>query len=98
VTAGAPEPGSAAPGSPSAAAPDSARQRADELRALIRHHNHRYYVLDDPQVPDAEYDRLVRELKDLEAGYPDLVTPDSPPSGSAPHRARSSPRSVIACR
>ncbi|WP_295391844.1 NAD-dependent DNA ligase LigA [uncultured Thiodictyon sp.] len=68
------------------AAPDAARQRAEALRALIRDHNHRYYVLDDPQVPDAEYDRLVRELKDLEAGYPELVTPDSPTQrvGAAP--------------
>lgn len=52
--------------------------RIDELRALIRHHSHRYHVLDAPEVSDAEYDRLVRELERLEAEHPDLVTPDSP--------------------
>ncbi len=55
-----------------------AHKRADELHRLIEHHNHRYYVLDDPEVPDAEYDRLMRELESLEAGYPDLITADSP--------------------
>ncbi len=55
-----------------------AQQRADELRGLIEHHNHRYYVLDDPEVPDAEYDRLMRELEALETSYPALITPDSP--------------------
>jgi DNA ligase (NAD+) len=55
-----------------------AHKRADELHRLIEHHNYRYYVLDDPEVPDAEYDRLMRELEALESGYPDLVTADSP--------------------
>lgn len=55
-----------------------AHKRADELHRLIEHHNHRYYVLDDPAVPDAEYDRLMRELESLEASYPDLITADSP--------------------
>jgi DNA ligase (NAD+) len=55
-----------------------AHKRADELRRLIEHHDHSYYVLDDPEVPDAEYDRLMRELETLESTYPDLVTPDSP--------------------
>jgi DNA ligase (NAD+) len=55
-----------------------ARKHADELRRLIEHHNYRYYVLDDPEVPDAEYDRLMRELEALESAYPELVTPDSP--------------------
>ncbi len=54
------------------------RKRAEELRREIEYHNYRYYVLDQPVVSDAEYDRLLRELKDLEAKYPDLVTPDSP--------------------
>lgn len=58
--------------------PDAARARAQTLRAEIRHHNYRYYVLDDPEVPDAEYDRLMAELRELEADHPDLVTPDSP--------------------
>jgi len=52
--------------------------RADELRTLLHHHAHRYYVLDDPEVPDAEYDRLFRELQALEAEHPELLTPDSP--------------------
>jgi len=62
----------------SAAAAASARSRAEELRRQIDHHNYRYYVLDDPEVPDAEYDRLMRELQDLEARFPELVTPESP--------------------
>ena len=52
--------------------------RAAELRAELRQHDYRYYVLDDPSVPDAEYDRLMRELRALEAAHPELVTPDSP--------------------
>jgi DNA ligase (NAD+) len=58
--------------------PESARRRAGELRQELRHHNYRYYILDDPEIPDAEYDRLFRELLDLERRYPGLVTPDSP--------------------
>ena len=54
------------------------RKRAKSLRDEIRRHNHRYHVLDDPEVPDIEYDRLVRELQALEKEYPELVTPDSP--------------------
>lgn len=57
---------------------DAARERAGRLRAQIRRHNYRYYVLDDPEIPDAEYDRLVAELRALEARFPELVTPDSP--------------------
>lgn len=52
--------------------------RAEELRNLINEHNYQYYVLDDPRVPDAEYDRLFRELQELEAQHPEIVTPDSP--------------------
>ncbi len=52
--------------------------RAQQLRKQLNYHNHRYYVLDDPQIPDAEYDRLLRELQCLEAQYPELITPDSP--------------------
>jgi DNA ligase (NAD+) len=52
--------------------------RASELRAQLHHHAHRYYVLDDPEVPDAEYDRLFRELQALEAAHPELRTADSP--------------------
>ena len=56
---------------------DSA-QRILELRNELDAHNYRYYVLDEPSVPDAEYDRLFRELQALEAEHPELVTPDSP--------------------
>ncbi len=58
--------------------PASAARRAAELREVIRHHDHRYYVLDAPEIPDAEYDRLFQELQALEARYPELRTPDSP--------------------
>ncbi len=54
------------------------RERADALRELLHHHAHRYYVLDQPEIPDAEYDRLFRELQDLEAKHPELAMPDSP--------------------
>ena len=57
-------------------APDAKRIAA--LREQIARHDYRYYVLDDPEVPDAEYDRLMRELRELEARHPALVTPDSP--------------------
>ena len=52
--------------------------RAAALRSLLQHHGHRYYVLDDPEIPDAEYDRLFRELQTLEASHPELQTPNSP--------------------
>ena len=55
-----------------------ARKRAEELRDTIEHNNYRYYVLDDPEISDAEYDELVEELEAIEEAYPDLVTPDSP--------------------
>src|SRR5271166_3505271 len=55
-----------------------ARQKIEALRDKIRYHEHRYYVLDDPEVSDAEFDRLVNELKALEAEHPELITPDSP--------------------
>ena len=48
------------------------------LRAALHHHAHQYYVLDEPQVPDAEYDRLFHELQAIEQAHPELVTPDSP--------------------
>lgn len=55
-----------------------AERRITQLRAEIRRHDYRYYVLDDPEVPDGEYDKLMIELRALEAQYPDLITPDSP--------------------
>ena len=63
-----------------------ARLRSEELRALINHHNHRYYVLDAPEIGDGEYDELFAELRALEAAWPELITPDSPTqrTGAAP--------------
>jgi len=52
--------------------------RIEKLRGQIRYHAHRYHVLDAPEISDADYDQLVRDLEGLEAEYPDLVTPDSP--------------------
>jgi DNA ligase (NAD+) len=54
------------------------KQRVEELRETINYHNYRYYVLDSPEISDAEYDELMKELKQLEAEHPELVTPDSP--------------------
>jgi len=59
-------------------APRQAAARAEALRAEIERHNHAYYVLDAPTVPDAEYDRLFRELQDIEAAHPELRSADSP--------------------
>jgi DNA ligase (NAD+) len=56
----------------------AAKLRVEELRDQINYHAYRYYVLDDPEISDAEYDELVRELRELEERYPELVTPDSP--------------------
>ena len=55
-----------------------AERRIADLRTQISRHDYRYYVLDDPQIPDAEYDQLMLELRGLEAEYPDLITADSP--------------------
>src|SRR5438874_2207541 len=54
------------------------QKRLDELREEVNHHLYRYHVLDEPEVSDAEYDRLYDELKSLEEAHPDLITPDSP--------------------
>ena len=56
----------------------AASKRAAELRELLHHHAHCYYVLDAPEIPDAEYDRLFQELQALESVYPELLTADSP--------------------
>ena len=58
--------------------PREAAARAETLRREIERHNHQYYVLDRPIVPDAEYDALFRELQELEGRYPQLLSPDSP--------------------
>ncbi len=63
-----------------------AREEIERLRQLISYHDYRYYVLDDPEIPDAEYDRLMRRLQELEQAYPQFITPDSPTQrvGGAP--------------
>ena len=62
------------------------RQRVERLRAEIERHNHRYHVLDDPEIPDSEYDGLMTELRELEREHPALVIPESPTQrvGGAP--------------
>lgn len=69
--------------------PKAARDRVAALHALLHEHNHRYYVLDDPDVSDAEYDRLLHELIELETTHPALLTPDSPSQrvGATPSEA-----------
>ncbi len=54
------------------------QQQIDQLRASLREHNYKYYVLDAPSVPDAEYDRMMQTLRQLEAAHPELITADSP--------------------
>jgi DNA ligase (NAD+) len=58
--------------------PARVQERVDALRELLHHHNYCYYVLDAPEIPDADYDKLFQELQELEAEYPSLATPDSP--------------------
>ncbi len=58
--------------------PGNIQKRIEALRDEIRYHNYRYHTLDDIEIPDAEYDRLMRELQAMEKEHPDLVTPDSP--------------------
>jgi DNA ligase (NAD+) len=62
------------------AASASLKKEVEELREKLRHHEYRYHVLDDPEISDAAYDRLMEKLKELEAAYPEIVTPDSPTS------------------
>ncbi len=70
------------------------QERAAQLRQLLNQHAHRYYVLDDPSIPDAEYDRLFKELQAIEAAHPELISPDSPTQrvGGAPVEAFASVR------
>src|SRR5690348_11562938 len=60
------------------AAPASAKKEIEGLREKLRHHEYRYYILDDPEISDAEYDKLMQKLQSLEAAHPELITPDSP--------------------
>lgn len=57
---------------------NQAKEKIDALRKLLNKYGHEYYVLDDPSVPDVEYDKKLRELEELESQYPDLITEDSP--------------------
>jgi DNA ligase (NAD+) len=63
--------------------------RVEALREQLNEHNYHYYVLDDPQISDAEYDVLLRELQAIETSHPELITPDSPTQrvGAAPLKA-----------
>ena len=69
--------------------PGKANQKIEKLRSVINHHNYRYYVLDSPEITDAEYDDLMRELKQLEEQFPQFLTDDSPSQrvGAAPVEA-----------
>ncbi|MCJ7807768.1 MAG: NAD-dependent DNA ligase LigA, partial [Dehalococcoidia bacterium] len=68
---------------------ERAEKRIAELREQIYYHNHRYHVLDSPEVSDAEYDALMAEIRGLEEEHPELITPDSPTQrvGAAPLEA-----------
>ncbi len=68
---------------------DKVKERIEQLKAIINYHNYRYYVQDSPEISDAKYDELMRELKQLEEQYPRLLTPDSPTQrvGAAPVEA-----------
>src|SRR5438132_13916856 len=57
---------------------DSLTKHVDELRRQLEHHEYLYYVLDQPEISDAEFDRLMRELRDIEDAHPELRSPDSP--------------------
>src|SRR6266850_522769 len=76
------------------AAPAAVKKEIEELREKLRYHEYRYYVLDDPEISDAAYDRLMNRLRELEAAHPELVTPDSPTVrvGGAPREGFSTVR------
>ena len=56
----------------------SALEKIEQLRETLRHHEYQYYVLDNPEISDTEYDALMRRLQEIEKEHPDLATPDSP--------------------
>src|SRR6267378_2992189 len=60
------------------AAPASVKKEVEQLREKLRYHEYRYHVLDDPEISDAAYDKMLARLKEIEAEHPALVTPDSP--------------------
>src|ERR1700681_4448626 len=76
------------------AAPAAVKKEMEELREKLRYHEYRYYVLDDPEISDAAYDRLTNRLRELETAYPELVTLDSPTVrvGGAPREGFSTVR------
>ncbi|STF55397.1 DNA ligase [Escherichia coli] len=76
---------------------ESIEQQLTELRTTLRHHEYLYHVMDAPEIPDAEYDRLMRELRELETKHPELITPDSPTQrvGAAPLAAFSQIRHEV---
>jgi len=59
-------------------ASEAIKKRLEKLRKEIEYHNYRYYILDQPEISDAQYDRLMRELQKLEEQYPELRSPNSP--------------------
>lgn len=65
---------------------EQAAKRAEELRAQLNHHIYLYYVLNENEIEDYEYDKLMRELQGIEEKYPSLLTPDSRPTASAGRR------------
>jgi DNA ligase (NAD+) len=82
---------------PKAARALSLVKQAQDLREKLRYHEHRYHVLDDPEISDAAYDRLMEQLKQLEAGHPELVTADSPTQrvGAQPREGFQSVRHTV---
>ena len=73
------------------------QKRIQDLTALLNEAGYRYYVLDDPTLPDFEYDRLLRELEDLEKTYPEYVLPDSPTKPRISPRCSSKLTSCSTC-
>jgi DNA ligase (NAD+) len=57
---------------------EAIRKRVEKLREEIEYHNYRYYILDQPEISDAQYDRLMRELEKIKEGYSELRSPNSP--------------------
>lgn len=73
-------------------------QQLTELRTTLRHHEYLYHVMDAPEVPDAEYDRLMRKLRELESQHPELITPDSPTQRVGRRHSPPLARSAMKCR
>ena len=78
-------------------APESVKKEIDKLRGEINYHNEKYYRENAPVISDAEYDKLMRRLQELEREYPELVTPTHPPSGWARRRWKNSRNAPTSC-